>query len=403
MIAPGTYRTADGVRAVTPARVKHWHETLQGMLAAGIHPPVSWGHKDAAQPGGADAPVWRARFTAGKVAGSEIDPGTNELFFHLDVPGLDLAHDGKLVGRAQLPDGRPVQTAIDEVSIAARDWTDGTGRVWRDAPIHLALTPLPVVAGQGPFQADLGAGVDRFGLASLLDRFGPGEPPAGPGARPGGDGPEGADEPQETPGRTEPSGGGLVRKLIALLSGCGLQLPPDTTEENFLDRLYTAATVRRADSTGDPNDPQGGKPQMTTENAGLYMGTDMSAETTPGPDPRMAALLARVEADDRQKRLARVDALCRRGLPAHRAQKLREACGQARFALDGDGNPETPAVDEQLALLEDVLPKEGDFNRRFLGSVVAEPAPEEAQGKARHRAAADEFARNTGLPARNGS
>ena len=142
--APGTYQTPDGIATVTPTRIRHWHDTLQQFLAAGYKVPVSWGHISTALPATEDdKEFWAARYVAGRITGSRIDRKTGELVIQGDAPGVEV-EDGRLMSLATLPDGRRVKTAIEEVSIGARDWQDGKGRTWPDAPVQLALTPLPV-------------------------------------------------------------------------------------------------------------------------------------------------------------------------------------------------------------------------------------------------------------------
>ena len=246
--APGSYKTPDGPAAVTPERIRHWHETVTQMVRRGIRPPVSWGHNSQALPHtDDDAAYWSARFNAGRIVGSEID---SEGRFYLvgDVPGVE-QEGGELTTTALMPDGRRLKTSIGEVSIGVRDWTDGDGRTWKDAPVHLALTPLPVIVppgGQPGFALALSAapvrGLTRF---SLTHRF----------ATPGG----------KTVAQTQdPS---QIKKLLDVLRKVGLALPPDTDEDNLVERLLVAGHV--VAGQGDQGD------QQLTEDAGAgaYMST----------------------------------------------------------------------------------------------------------------------------------
>ncbi len=125
-------------------------------------------------------------------------------------------------------------------------------------------------------------------------------------------------------------------------------------------------------------------------------GVTMSTATT---DPTTRALLARVEADDKAKRLARIDALVERGLPLHRAKKLREAAAQVRFALAADGKPAKEAVDEQLDLLDDTLPPRG-YGVSLATATEEEPPEETQSGPAKWSKLAEEQAKHSRLPAR---
>lgn len=223
----GVFNTADGVANVTPERIKHWHETIQALVKRGYRPPVCWGHQSGATPHSEDDDqYWRARFNAGRITGSSIDPKTGELEIEFDAAGLELTPDGALTSLATLPTGQTVRTQIDEVSIGAMDWKDGSGKVWKDAPIHLALTTLPVwvpEGGQPPFQA--------FGTKSLQLRF------------------------STTTARSKPVENTEIKKVIDVLAKCGIALPPDTTNENLLDRLYVAATAVAGQQGGLGTDP----------------------------------------------------------------------------------------------------------------------------------------------------
>lgn len=383
--------TPDGAAPVNPARIRHWHDTVQAMLAAGIKPPLSWGHVSKAVPASPDDHAyWASRFIAGKVIGSEIDPRTGEWVLEGDAAGVRMTGDGKLLSTATLPDGRTVETQIEEVSVGTADWTDGTGRLWKDAPVHLALTPLPVwvpEGGQPPFEP-APASQARFSFSTLLYRFAT-------------EGNMADDAPKKEPpekkegGAVETEGGAPpLKKVLDMLSKCGLTLPPDTTEENILERLYVACTAKEGDMGGTGN---GEPPPVPKEEQAPVMLSTIR-------DPVMLALATRVAEDDKTRRLAKVEQLVTRGLPGNEAKKLREAASIVRFALSPDGKPVKDALDEQLSLLDRVLPPAGEFGRTYLGTTVAgaveEVPPEESEGVKKHQKVADEVARSAGLPAR---
>jgi hypothetical protein len=154
LLRPSLYSAPQGVLKATPARLKHWIRTFRRMKAKGIRVPIGHGHQPQALPGDASA---RARnqyylgaLNAGYLDALDLDK-RGGLRAVLDCPGYDLDDKGNLVAWTRLGDGREVRTAIAEVSAAIRDWTDGTGETWPDAIVHIALTPLPVAHGTGPF------------------------------------------------------------------------------------------------------------------------------------------------------------------------------------------------------------------------------------------------------------
>jgi len=386
--APGTYQTPDGLAEVTPARIRHWHDTIQALLKEGHKPPVSWGHVSKAVPASEDdAAFWSARFIAGKFKGSEIDPLTGELLVEGDTPGVEQDSQGRLISDAALPDGRTVKTCHEEVSIGAMDWTDGQGKLWPDAPVHLALTPLPVwvpVGGQPAFEpADLPAR-QRFGTANLLVRFAT-EPPM---ADDNGDKKEGEKKEGETPAE----GGGDLKKALKMLARCGITLPDDTNPENLVERLLVACTAKEGDMD-ETTAPPPAEDKAIEEPSGTFLST-LNVK-----DPVTRALMADREQADRKGRLARVDALAARGLPPFEAKRLREAATRVRFAVARDGTVQRADVDDQLALLERVLPAGGYANllRDTAGVTVETPPEGELDVSKKNDRVADEVSRSAGF------
>ncbi len=381
--APGTYQTPEGLASVSPARIQHWHDTTQKLLARGYRPPVSWGHVSKAVPATEDdQQYWSARYLAGKVVGSQIAPdGT--LIYELDCPGVE-SENGRIIGMAELPDGKRVKTAIEEVSIGARNWTDGAGQEWQDAPIHLALTPLPVwvpEGGQPPFEPVETRSAQNFGMGNLLYRFATNSTKE----------PDMTDEKETTSDTSESAqdSGSSLKKVLGLLANCGLTLPDDTTPENLIERLLVACTVK--DGNGDVEEAE-----VKEETEPVMLSTLR--------DPVAKAMAARLADQDRKTRLARVDALVARGLPASEARSLREQITKVQFSLTAAGEILTPPVEDQLALLERVMPKDG-FQALYLGQAIpgaveATPPEETEQGQAKWRKIADEAAKRSGLPAR---
>jgi hypothetical protein len=378
---PGVWKTPDGVAVVTPERVRHWHDSLAAILERGHRPPLCWSHAKGATPHpDADQEFWRARYNAGKVVGCKIDPATSDLILACESDHVTRTPDGKLVSTAALPDGRVVSTEIEDVSVGVADWTDGDGTTWRDVPIHLACTPLPVwvpEGGQPPFEESKPSEVTQF--STRLYRFASEPPMADEGKK---------DDAPDT------SGGPDIKKVIKKLAEAGITLPDDTTPENLLERLYVACTAVGGGSGGS-------EPPPAPADAGGE-GTFMS---TIRQDPVKAFLLARVEADSKTRRLERVAALERRGLPAHRAKKLREEASAVRFALLPSGQAAPESIDRVLDELDGVLPPADafDLTRQRTPADVREAEPPEGGSKSdaqKTRALADQLARNGRLPER---
>jgi len=250
---PGSYQTPEGPATVTSARIQHWHDSINEMVGLGIRPPVSWGHVSTSTPHtDDDAAFWASKYNAGKVTGAEIDEA-GELFLLGDAAGLSM-RDGELVTQVELAGGMKVETAIGEVSIGVRDWTSGDGRDWKDVPIHLALTPLPVIVppgGQSPFAPDSG---QSFGLASLLTRFGTAPPvlPKPDNKAADNKAADKTDPPDES--KDDGKTGASAEACVAMLAKVGVVLPEDTNAANFLERVYVACTALETAMQTDPAD-----------------------------------------------------------------------------------------------------------------------------------------------------
>lgn len=146
----GDHHSPDGVVRATPQRVAHWCRTFRELARAGVRVPVCWGHSGAEPVDEDEFQLSMARHNAGYVTGMTADPDTGALVVEADCPGVAVDAQGRLQHWYRV-DGRELQGAIGETSVGLRDWTDGRGRLWRDAPIHVAWQVLPVVHGQRGF------------------------------------------------------------------------------------------------------------------------------------------------------------------------------------------------------------------------------------------------------------
>lgn len=367
IVPPGTHVPRDGKPFhVDRSRVKHWVETFRRMKAAGIKVPVAWGHQPQAVPADekaaqADREYWLSRYNAGYVEDLDVGPD-GALEGVVDVPGARLTEDGKLETVAHLPDGRQVPCAISEVSAAVRDWRDGRGNPWKDSIIHVALTPLPVVAGQEGFrplpEAPPAEGEVRLSLATLLSTD-----------------TEDTDMPDGTSAPT--GGGGDFNKLLELLATvANLHMPEGTTPENFVERLTTVLNHEHQSTGGGEEEggSDGGATLPPTEEAPP---TVMSLATI--SDPVQQVLFRRLESEHRGKLAQRVERLARaqwpNGLPVFaRAtiDKLRSQASQVNLSLAPTGEPQESELERQLSLLESALP---DPAQAALLSRAQEAAP----------------------------
>jgi len=245
ILPPGVHHAPQGVLRATPERIRSWADKFRRMKAAGIRVPVCWGHQPGAIPGEGEDKARRqfalSRFNAGYLEDLQVGAGGG-LDGVLDIPGAETDEEGNLLTWAQMPDGRKVRCAIKEVSAAIRDWKDGKGREWPDVIMHVALVPLPVVAGQEGFGgAELGfdfgdvPGEIHLSMSSLLHG---GRELSGGGEM---------DEMLDAVGTGAVGAGGGVsgplQRCLGLLAKMGLHLPEDTEESNFCERLDLIGTA----------------------------------------------------------------------------------------------------------------------------------------------------------------
>lgn len=229
ILSPGVYHAPQGRLHATPERVKRWADTFRRMKANGIRVPVCWGHQPGAIPGDGQDKAGRqyelSRFNAGYVTNMQRT-ADGDLEGELDIPGAEVDEDGNLVTWAKMPDGRKVRCAIKEVSAAIRDWQDGSGRQWPDAIMHVALVPLPVVAGQEGFEASLATESEPGEIHLSLSAYLGGE-----------DEEETMPMIEEDVVETPDVGMDPMSETLQVLSEFGLHLPGDTNDGNLSERL----------------------------------------------------------------------------------------------------------------------------------------------------------------------
>lgn len=120
---PGTWRMPNNGRAfvVNDVTMSHWVKTFKVMKRNGIQIYVPEGHT--------------------------ADPGKNRGW----VDDM-YVKDGVLMARMALVGEHAKLAGTNAVSIFSPEkFTDGKGRTYEQPIVHVALTPTPVISGQGPF------------------------------------------------------------------------------------------------------------------------------------------------------------------------------------------------------------------------------------------------------------
>jgi hypothetical protein len=329
MLKVGKYRSPDGVVDVTADRLHHWHSVFKKMTAAGHTIPVRFDHAtdmDGTVPLSAidyDKQLG-TKHTVGKLA--DIRLSGDKALVVLDLPNQEAYEKAKdnLVGLSP---------------VVMEEWTDGDFTTWKDSITHMDLVDHPVDHKQEPFvQPGALAMSLKLGKKSKLYRMGADDAPPpkndeekDPPKKPAKS--EGDDE-----GEGDGEGASYLTEVIDALSKKKIILPPDTTEDNFLDRLHTALLTSIAHNGED-------------EDEELDMG---AGEGAPPPMMMAAIKMRRREIERDLDELARTG----RATPAEIKTK-KESLGQARMSIDNEGNFKRTKVETFIEDRKDV--PEGTF------------------------------------------
>lgn len=379
LLRPGIYQAPQGELRATRKRVERWAETFRRMKALGIKIPCAWGHQPEAEPADASQRAERqyylSRLNAGYLDDMAVDDQGN-LSAVLDVPGCELDDKGNLVAWTRLPDGREVKTAVAEVSAAIKDWTDGQGRTWPDSIIHVALTPLPVVAGQEGFMALSTAGGKGPIYLSLTQLSGEGDMA------------EENDKPGTEGGEGEGGGNKHFKEGLEILKRHGISLPDDTTSGNFWERLCVAGAVLDGAEGGegemDETEPDGDEDGVSYSGE---EGGDLTQEQRPvmmslasARTPAEKKLLAKHQDEHKARQAKRIDGLVKRGMPVARANKLRDSLSSYTLSLNSETGDVVPKdIDKELEVWDQALPRK-KFREAFL-STTTQPEPRPQLGE----------------------
>lgn len=415
LVRKGIYQPPQGELVVTPARLRHWKDSFQRMRAAGLRIPIAWGHQPEAVPGDTDdrarKQYYLSRYNAGYL--DSLDTDGNDLNGVLSVPGCEVDPDtGNLLSWVKLPDGREVKTAVGEVSIAIKDFTDGQGREWPDSIIHVALTPLPVVDSQTGFEPAKTLGLEAcdtpiyLSLTHLLsaeadmpDEFEKDKPEVE-----GEEGEESAEKKAPAP-PPEPVAAPKANHFAAaleVLRANGISLPEDTTEKNLCERILVAGTALATAKAEMEKELEMAKNSATTvdgqDEGASFDGNQSSEEPRPvlmslstAKDPFTRKMLAKAQSETRKSLGDRLTKLVKRGLPPARAAELRKQVEGYTLSLDGDGEPAPSQVEYTLSVLEDALPDRA-FREHLNGRATAEPRPDRSEDRsAQQEEAANEL------------
>tara|TARA_R100000406_G_scaffold11504_2_gene7435 strand:- start:32327 stop:33613 length:1287 start_codon:yes stop_codon:yes gene_type:complete len=239
---------------INQERLAHWKAQFDKMKEAGVSVPAPWNHSKEALPMsvGNDGTLPRSDINAGWWDKLWVEDGT--LWGELDVP--------------QSADAVKIGTNVKETSIYVRpDFEDGSGNKWQDSLMHIALVTHPIENGQGNFTPvgdESGLAISMSHLTEPLEMASPEKAEEQVSSNPVG----------VSPDRENSQNG--VPALLEALRAVMIDLPEDTNDTNFMERLLVA--LRQKKASEHPEDksvskpPEGAKEQpapvaMSQENA----------------------------------------------------------------------------------------------------------------------------------------
>lgn len=411
----GTHHAPNGVLNATPEWCRERAQLFADLRKRGIQFPVAWGHQSKALPldvekAKDEQSFFKSKYNAGTLLSFDFDEAKQELVMEADIPAAKrIDADGAIIFDTEIEGTGKVEGKIAEVSAGFWDWTDGQGKTHKDCPIHVALTPLPVVAGQSGFVPveDTAKPVillstrTRFGPISesshtpstqpvtlATERTMPDEPKD---KKPEGEKPEG-DKPEGDPKKDSKlkSGKSVSERVTDIAKWLQIGTPeiiPDDADE-ALDLLYIAAAAIRGPASEENEIVADQSPNTGT---GPVMLSTLI--TTGGPH---VAAMKKIDKDEREKLNARIDALKGRGLSDPDFAELKGQVPKLELSLTQEGELVPHALAKTLDILERNLPTKKEL-ATATGDVVEVELPVK-DGREKSKAVLQQLEENGIIP-----
>lgn len=406
IVSPGVWEVATddgGTRqeVITPARIQKWARNYAKLRSKGYLAPAPFAHVD---PVTKQMPHPIKMGHNGTLPRSDLNRGFWD--------SLSVNSDGALIGEVDIegditdyntPAGK-VGTTIKETSVYVKHgFKDGTGEIYDEMPMHIAVVTHPIEGGQSNFQPM--ASKEGFAIAMSQCVM----MATGGGSGPGGFGSSGTDPVSSSPGTSQPGDGNkpdksksqftdptgdtkgpIATKIVQALrhENIGIDLPDDTDDLNILERLLVACRQKATEKSNEfqlqnqnQNDPNTNKPKpkgsstrnspegATEQPASIAM-SQTAITTTPMTLEQSALLMSQVtgltEANkllagyvtklEKDKRGARIQNLVATGrcTKEYAEAKLIPMLAGFQMSLGADGAPAMSAIDAVLEALEGV-------------------------------------------------
>jgi len=228
--------TSEGTKkvSITKDRLHHWATQFDGMKDAGISVPAPWSHSKDALPiqMGSDGTLPRSDINAGWWDKLWVDGDT--LWGELNVPSNE---DAIKIGKS-----------VRESSVYVRpEFNDGSGNKWKDSLMHIALVTHPIENKQDNFQpVEADGGGISLSMSQLTEPLTMAE--------------------EKVEGQQYNAANASMDTVLESLRENKIDLPDDTSEDNFMERLLTALRQKKVSESPDEEDsltnqPEGAKEQ----------------------------------------------------------------------------------------------------------------------------------------------
>jgi hypothetical protein len=341
-------------------RMKHWVDSFNQMKTElGYKLPNPSVHYD--KKGIPPRPVIETE------SGELIDPRTGKPTpwdSNLNLGFWDKLYieDGALWGEVEAPGSLDdpntpagkLGTTIKETSIgAAKTYTDGTGKEWKDVLVHVASCVHAVEPNQENFIPMTEGEFSLMSMSSLIPDNGTNNGNFSQKST--------GEESSVTINPTDP------KEAIQLLRKIPIDLPDDTSQDNFIERLVIALKQWDADQKNQeeqlaPKNPKPAnpnkQPKETTEKTGVVT---MSTQTeTKNDDLVLEMTMSSIQKETRKTLRSRLDAIVKAGaLKKEQAEALFPNLDMLTMSVD-DFNRETkewkkPSYEIALDAIEAVL------------------------------------------------
>ena len=400
IVSPGVWEVATddgGTRqeVVTPARIQKWARNYTRLRSKGYLAPAPFAHVDPVTKQ-MPHPIQMGR--NGTLPRSDLNRGFWD--------SLSVDSTGSLVGEVDVegdvtdyntPAGK-VGTTIKETSVYVKHgFKDGTGEVYDEMPMHIALVTHPIEGGQSNFQPIASQSGFAIAMSQCVMMASGGQGFGNSNADPitgGSDGSQngsGNNSDRSKSQFSDPTGdtkGPIATKIVQALrhENIGIDLPDDTDDTNILERILVAcrqkATEKSNDfqlqnqSQNDPNNPPKPKgkgsstrnsPEGATEQpASIAMSQTATVPATADNALLMSQVQGLTEANkllagyvtklEKDKRGSRIQSLVATGRCAkeYAETKLMPLLGAFQMSLAADGSPANSPIDAVLEALEGI-------------------------------------------------